>query len=104
MVTKGIGDIKSLHTLNTRPGPLTEQGVLLRLYKLATQKANFQKKKEWAERQRTQAIRHLIDVQREIGSLKKVAMEKIGKYSTRGKAEAIKARTGKRWSEVSLKY
>lgn len=104
MITKGIGDIRSLHTVNTRPGPLTEQGVLLRLYKLASQKANFVKKKEWAERQRFQAVRHIGDVQREIGKLKKLAMDKIGKSRSQNNAEPIKAATGTKWSKVSLEY
>lgn len=103
MITKGIGDIRSLHTINTRPGPMTEKDLLLRLYKLASQKANFQKKKEWAERQRFQAIRHLIDIQREMGNLRKFALEKIGKSPNPGKEEAVKQEK-KKWSEVSLKY
>lgn len=103
MVPKGIGDIRSLHTLNTRPGPMTEKGLLLRLYKLASQKANFQNKKEWAERQRVQSIRHLFDIQREIGKLKKLAMEKIGTSPYRDKKGSKKA-TRKSWNEVSLEY
>lgn len=102
MIPKGIGDIRSLHTINTRPGPMTEKSLLLRLYKLASQKANFQNKKEWAERQRIQAIRHLVDVQREITWLKKMAMAKIGSPSALGKAEAVKQE--KKWNEVPLKY
>lgn len=103
MITKGIGDIRTSQSIKTRPGPLTEESILLRLYKLASQKANFQKKKEWAERQRIQAIRHLIDVQREMGSLKKFALEKIGKSPNPGKEEAVKQEK-KKWSEFPLKY
>jgi len=102
MISKGIGDIRSIHSINTRPGPMTEKTVLLQLYKLASQKANFQKKKEWAERQRIQAIRHLVDIQREIGKLKKLAVVKIGTPANPGKAEATKQE--KKWNEVSLKY
>ena len=107
MITKGIGDIRTSQTIKTRPGPLTEKSLLLRLYKLASQKTNFQKKKEWAERQRVQAVRHLIDVQRQIGMLKKVAMEKIGSLVKPGKAaasNAVKAEAGKKWNKVSLQY
>lgn len=104
MITKGTGDIRTSHSINTRPGPLTEKDLLLKLYKLASQKANFQKKKEWAERQQAQAIRHLIDIQREIGKLKKTAMEKIGSFIKPEKAEAIKTKIGNMWSKVSLKY
>lgn len=102
MISKGIGDIRTTHSINTRPGPMTEKDLLLRLYKLASLKANFQKKKEWAERQRVQAIRHMSDIQRQIGMLKKLAMEKIGSSPKQGKAKAIKKE--KKWSEVSLKY
>lgn len=118
MVNKGMGDIRTSQTIKTRPGPLTEESVLLRLYKLASQKANFQKKKEWAERQRFQAIRHLVDIQREMGNLRKFALEKIGKSPLPvGKAgnpgkkeEAVKQENpprperGKKWSRFSLKY
>lgn len=111
MIPKGIGDIRTSQTIKTRPGPLTEESLLLRLYKLASQKANFQKKKEWAERQRFQAIRHLIDVQGQISMLKKLAMVKIGSSANPGKAEAIKTESdlvktgrGKKWSEFPLKY
>lgn len=102
MIPKGIGDIRSLHTVNTRPGPMTEKGVLLRLYKLASEKANFQNKKEWTERQRVQAIRHLIDIQREMGKLKKFAIAKLENVSHSGKA--VKQKEKKQWSEFSLKY
>lgn len=104
MIPKGIGDIRSGRNINTRPGPMTEKDLLLRLYKLASQKANFQKKKEWAERQRTQAIRYLVDIQREIGKLKKVAMEKIGDSAHQPKLEATKSEEKKKWSEVPLEY
>jgi len=104
MIPKGIGDIRASRSINTRPGPLTEKDLLLRLYKLASQKANFQKKKEWAERQRTQAIRHLIDIQREIGKLKKSAIEKIGSLVKPGKLGTVKTKTGKKWNKFSLKY
>lgn len=102
MIPKGIGDVRSLHTINTRPGPLTEKGLLLQLYKLASQKANFQKKKEWAERQRIQAIRHLGDIQRQIGMLNKIGMAKVGGSASVGKVKAN--RPEKKWNEISLKY
>lgn len=102
MIPKGIGDIRSSHTINTRPGPMTEKDLLLRLYKLASQKANFQKKKEWAERQRLQAMRHFGDIQREIGRLKKTAMVKTGASAKEENPPA--GRVGKKWNEVPLKY
>lgn len=108
MIPKGIGDIRAAHSINTRPGPMTEKDLLLRLYKLASLKANFQKKKEWAERQRVQAIRHLSDIQRQIGMLKKLAMTKIGTSAQTEKAgkqeNPPRPERGKKWSEVSLKY
>lgn len=104
MITKGMGDIRTGQSIKTRPGPLTEENLLLRLYKLASQKANFQKKKEWAERQRFQAIRHLIDVQREMGNLKRFALEKIGKSPNPAAPETVKQEKKKKWSEFSLKY
>jgi len=100
MIPKGIGDIRSIHTVNTRPGPLTEKDLLLRLYKLASQKANFQKKKEWAERQRLQAMRHLGDIQRQIGRLKKLAMVKTENPSKSGKVSASE----RGWNKIPLKY
>lgn len=102
MIPKGIGDVRSFHTINTRPGPLTEKGLLLQLYRLASQKANFQKKKEWAERQRVQAIRHLGDIQRQIGMLNKKAMVKVGSSAITGEAKAN--RLEKKWNEIPLRY
>lgn len=99
MIPKGIGDIRSLHTVNTRPGPMTEKDLMLKLYKLASQKANFQKKKEWAERQQFQAVRHLTDIQREIGRLRKRSLLPAAKA---GNPEAEGKR--KNWSEISLRY
>ena len=100
MIPKGIGDIRSTHTINTRPGPMTEKDLLLRLYNLASQKANFQKKKEWAERQRVQAMRHLGDIQRQIGKLKKLAIVKAENPSKSGKVNA----SGQGWNKIPLKY
>lgn len=104
MIPKGIGDMRSLHGINTSPGPLTEKSLLLRLYKLASQKANLQKKKEWAERQRIQSIRHLVDLQREIGWLKKMAMAKVESPSKPGKAEPAKQEEDQKWNKIPLRY
>lgn len=101
MIPKGTGDIRGIFTINTRPGPMTEKDVVLRLYKLASQKANFQKKKEWAERQRTQAIRHLIDVQRRIGPLKKLLKEQKEDLANPNPESTSRK---KKWSELKLEY
>ncbi|MBU0570393.1 hypothetical protein KKB40_06505 [Patescibacteria group bacterium] len=105
MISKGIGDIRSLQTINTRPGPMTEKSLLLRLFKLASQKANFKNKKEWAERQRAQAIRHLKDTQRHIDTLKRnAAAQKIGASLNLDGPEAAMASTGKKVRKVALEY
>ena len=55
MITKGASDIRSVHSLNTRPGPITVSRGFLKLYQLSAEKENLMKKLEWVNRQSDQA-------------------------------------------------
>ena len=44
MRTRGASAIKGIRSLNTRPGPITESGGLLKLHQLAAEKENLMKK------------------------------------------------------------
>lgn len=76
MITKGASDIRSLHSINTRPGPLTEATGLMKLYQLAAEKENLTKKLEWVKRQREQAERRLSEILHGMHTIKKVVEER----------------------------
>jgi len=79
MITKGVGDIRGVRSLNTRPGPITESNGLLKLYQLSAEKANIMKKLEWVERQNDQAKRRLTEIAHGMHTMKRVVEEKAKK-------------------------
>ncbi len=76
MITKGASDIRSLHSINTRPGPLTEATGLMKLYQLAAEKENLTKRLEWVKRQGEQAGRRLSEILHAMHTIKKVVEER----------------------------
>lgn len=64
MVTRGVSDIKGLHSLTTAVGQLTERKGYLRLYQLAAEKDNLQRKLEWVWRQKGQTEERLSEIVR----------------------------------------
>ncbi len=62
MVTRGASHIKSIRSLNTRPGPVTESNALLRMYLMAVEKDNLMKKLEWVEQQKNQTEKRLAEI------------------------------------------
>ena len=72
MITKGVSDIRGLHSLNTRPGPITESRGHLKLYQLAAERDNLMKKLEWVKRQNDQTKRRLSEIVHGMHIMKKV--------------------------------
>jgi hypothetical protein len=64
MVTRGVGDIKGLHSLTTAVGQLTERKGYLKLYQLAAEKDSLRRKLEWVWRQRGQTEERLCEIVR----------------------------------------
>jgi hypothetical protein len=62
MIAKGVGEVRGIHSLNTRPGPLTESKAFLRLYQLVAEKDNLKKKFEWVRLQGNQTERRLYEI------------------------------------------
>jgi len=62
MVPKGVGSIRGVRSLNTRPGPLTESHKLLLLYKLSTEKDYLTTKLAWNKRQTDQIEKRLAEI------------------------------------------
>jgi hypothetical protein len=62
MIIKGVSDIKGMHGVNTRPGPLKESDALLELYQLATEKDHLMKKLQWVRRQKEQTEKRLSEI------------------------------------------
>lgn len=62
MITRGVSDIKGLHSLTTAVGPLTERKGFLKLYQLAGEKDNLGKRLEWAMRQKSQTEERLSEI------------------------------------------
>jgi len=79
MITKGVSDIKGIHSLNTRPGPITESSGLLKLYQLSAEKENLMKKLEWVKRQSDQVKRRLSEIIHGMHTMKRVVEEKAKK-------------------------
>ena len=76
MITKGASDIRGVHSLNTRPGPVTEATGLMKLYHLAAEKENLMKKLEWVRRQKDRAERRLSEILHSMHLMGKVVEEK----------------------------
>lgn len=62
MIIKGAGDIKGIRSMNTRPGAITEKRGFLKLYQLAAEKDNLQRKALWARRQQEQTEKRLFEI------------------------------------------
>ena len=62
MIIKGTSDIKSIRSLNTRPGPTTEKRGFLRLYQLSAEKDNLLRKVVWVRRQKDQTEKRLSEI------------------------------------------
>ena len=71
MIIKGASAIKGIRSLNTRPGPVTESGGLLKLHQLAAEKENLLKKLEWIQAQKDQTERRLTEIARAMRSVEK---------------------------------
>ena len=82
MITKGASDIRSVHSLNTRPGPITESSGLLKLYQLSAEKENLMKKVEWVKQQDDQAKRRLSEIAHGMHMMKRVVEERSKKEPT----------------------
>jgi hypothetical protein len=64
MVSRGVGDIKGLHSLTTAVGQLTERKGYLKLYQLAAEKDSLRRKLEWVWRQKGQTEGRLCEIVR----------------------------------------
>jgi hypothetical protein len=62
MITKGVSDIKGVHSLNTQPGPLAESNRYLKLYRLAVEKENLIKRLTWTRRRTDQTEKRLTEI------------------------------------------
>jgi hypothetical protein len=62
MIAKGVSDIKGIHSINTKPGPITESNGFLMLYRLAVEKDNLMKRLAWARRRKAQTERRLSEI------------------------------------------
>lgn len=70
MISKGVGDIRGMRSVNTRPGPVRETDALRRLYLLACEKTNLEKRKRLGERQIRQATKRLAEIKMQMMKLK----------------------------------
>lgn len=82
MNTKGACHIRGIRSLNTRPGPVTESGALLRMYLLAVEKDNLLKKLTWVRQQEQQAEKRLAEIGRAMHAVKKTVGERVGREQT----------------------
>lgn len=96
MIPKGVGSIRSLHSLNTRPGSQKQADILRRMYTLACEEENLKKKIEWLRRQKEQIVRRLGEVGHALGFLKSKVSEK--------QKEMMKGNPGGKFNSVPLKY
>lgn len=81
MITKGAGVIRGVHSLNTRPGPITERSGLLKLQQLATEKENLLKKLEWLQAQKDQTEKRLSEIAHTMHSFEKTIEERAKRES-----------------------
>lgn len=96
MIPKGAGSIRSLHSLNTRPGAQSQPDILRRMYILACEKAHLENKTEWLKRQGDQTVRRLVEIGHAMGFLK----NRVSKEEK----ETIKGNPGGKFNSVPLKY
>ena len=62
MIARGASDIRGIRSLTTRPGSINESNKFLKLYQLAAEKENLQKKVVWVKRQKDQAEKRLAEI------------------------------------------
>lgn len=97
MIPKGAGSIRSLHSLNTRPGSQKHSDILRRMYILACEEEHLKNKTEWLKRQKEQAKRRLSEIWRALSFLKARVEKKQEKMVEEGNP-------GKNFHRVTLKY
>ncbi len=71
MILKGVSDIRSMHDVHTKPGPLKESDALLELYNLAQEKDLLLKKLQWVRQQNDQTEKRLSDIVHRINMIEK---------------------------------
>ena len=76
MITKGASDIRGIHSINTKPGPITESSGHLKLYQLAAERDNLMKKLEWVKRQDDQTKRRLSEIVHGMHMMKRIVERK----------------------------
>jgi hypothetical protein len=79
MMTRGVSDIKGLHSLTTAVGQLTERKGYLKLYQLAAEKDNLHRKLEWVWRQKGQTEERLSEIIRTMRTVEeRMRREQVG--------------------------
>lgn len=76
MITKGVSDLRGVHSLNTRPGPITESSRLLKLYQIASEKENLLKKLARIRGQKEQTEKRLAEIARSMHAIEQAVEEK----------------------------
>jgi predicted nuclease with TOPRIM domain len=82
MITKGVSDLRGVHSLNTRPGPITESSGLLKLHQLASEKENLIKKLARIQGQKEQTEKRLAEIARAMSTLEHAIEEKTREQPT----------------------
>lgn len=62
MIIKGVSDIRGVHGMNTRPGPVRESKAFLELYQLATEKEHLMSKLQRIRHQKDQTEKRLAEI------------------------------------------
>ena len=96
MLPKGAGSIRSLHSLNTRPGAQTPSEILRRMYILTCEEEHLEKKTKWLESQNGQTQRRLGEISHAKGFLQNKVSKK--------EKETMKGNLGGRFNSVPLTY
>ena len=89
MRTRGASAIKGIRSLNTRPGPISESGGLLKLHQLAAEKENLLKKLEWIQAQKDQTEKRLTEIARATHAIEKTLREKAKRESITNATAAL---------------
>lgn len=97
MIPKGAGSIRSLHSLNTRPGSQKPSDILRRMYILACEEEHLKNKTEWLKRQKEQAKRRLGEIWHALSFLKAKVEKQHEKMVKKGNPRA-------NFHRVALKY
>jgi flagellar biosynthesis chaperone FliJ len=82
MITKGVSDLRGVHSLNTRPGPITESSGLLKLHQLASEKENLIKKLARIRGQKEQTEKRLAEIARAMNAIEQAVEEKAKEQPT----------------------